>query len=80
MSKNFLSEFGKEIASSKIVEIHSGHIHHEVTKDDFGIVVRSLSTGAKTDDYHYDNGFIGSMKRFQLFEYSPYSLDAVYYV
>lgn len=80
LNKNFLSEFGKEIARAKIVEVHSGHIHHEVTKDDFGIVIRSLATGAKTDDYHYDNGFIGAMKRFQLFEYSMDSLDAIYYV
>lgn len=80
LGKNFLSEFGKEIATAKIVEIHSGHIHHEVTKDDFGIVIRSLSTAAKTDDYHYENGFIGSIKRFQLFEYSKDSLNAVYYV
>lgn len=80
LEKNFLSEYGKEIAKASIVEIHSGHIHHEVTKDDFGIVVRSLATNAKTDDWHYDNGFIGAMKRFQLFEYSVDTLDAVYYV
>lgn len=80
LGKNFLSEFGKDIANARIVEIHSGHIHHEVTKDDFGIVIRSLSTGAKTDDWHEDNGFIGSMKRFQLFEYSTDTLDAIYYV
>lgn len=80
LGKNFLSEHGKAIASAKIVEIHSGHIHHEVTKDDFGIVIRSLSTKAKTDDWHEDNGFIGSMKRFQLFEYSSDSLDGIHYV
>lgn len=80
LGKNFLSEFGKDIANAKIVEIHSGHIHHEVTKDDFGIVIRSLSTGAKTDGWHDDNGFIGSMKRFQLFEYSQDRLNAIYYV
>lgn len=80
LEKNFLSEYGKEIANASVVEIHSGHIHHEVTKDDFGIVVRSLATNAKTDGWHEDNGFIGAMKRFQLFEYSVDTLDAVYYV
>ncbi|QJI52509.1 hypothetical protein [Psychrobacillus phage Perkons] len=80
ISKNFLSVFGKQIATAKVVEIHSGHIHHEVTKDDFGIVIRSLSTGAKTDGWHDDNGFIGAMKRFQIFEYSSDTLDGIYYV
>jgi hypothetical protein len=80
LAKNFLSEFGKEIANAKVVEVHSGHIHHEVTKDDFGIVIRSLATGAKTDDWHDEHGFIGSMKRFQLFEYSQDALNAIHYV
>ena len=80
IEKNFYSEFGKEIAVAKVVEVHSGHIHHEVTKDNLGITVRSLSTGAKTDDWHYDNGFLGAHKHFQIFEYSSDSLDAIYYV
>lgn len=80
MEKNFYSEFGKEIAKSEIVEIHSGHIHHEVTKDNLGCIVRSLATKAKTDGYHYDNGFIGAAKRFQLFEFTTNSLEAIYYV
>lgn len=80
LEKNFLSEFGKEIAKATIVEIHSGHIHHEVTKDDFGIVVRSLATGAKTDGWHQDNGFIGAIKRFQLFEYTHDTLETIHYV
>lgn len=80
ITKSFLAEYGREMATAKLVEIHSGHIHHEVAKDDFGIVTRSLSTGAKSDDYHYDNAFIGANKRFQLFEYSKDSLDAIYYV
>lgn len=80
MTRNFLTEYGKEIAKAKVVEIHSGHLHSEKSKDDFGIVVRTLGTGAKTDDWHEEQGFIGSMKRFQLFEYSKDSLDGIYYV
>lgn len=78
--KNFLREYRQEIAKADVVEIHSGHYHHEVTKDDLGVVHRSLATKAKTDLYHYENGFTGAMKRFQLFEYSSDSLDANYYV
>lgn len=80
IEKNFLAEHGKAIAEAKIVEIHTGHYHSEKTKDDYGIVVRTLATKAKTDDWHLDNGFIGSMKRFQLFEYSKDSLEAIHYV
>ncbi|AYP68242.1 hypothetical protein PQE75_gp237 [Bacillus phage vB_BcoS-136] len=80
LMENFLSEFGKLIASANIREIHSGHLHTELTKDKFGIVQRTLSTANKTDDWHDDNGFIGANKRFQLFEYSSSSLDAIYYI
>ena len=80
LEKNFLREYRTEIANAEIVEVHSGHYHHEVTKDDLGIVLRSLASKAKIDLYHYENGFVGSMKRFQLFEYSPASLDAIYYI
>lgn len=80
ISKNFLTDFGKDMAKAKIVEIHSGHLHREQLLDDFGIVLRTLSTGAKTDDWHDINGFVGSNKRFQLFEFSSDSLEAIYYV
>lgn len=80
LSKNFLTEFGKLIANASIVEIHHGHIHHETMKDEFGIVTRSLASGAKTDDYHYENGYIGAKKRFQLFEYSEHYLEGVKYI
>lgn len=80
VSKNFLSEYGKDMAKATVVEIHMGHIHHEKAKDDFGIVLRSLATKAKTDEWHYDNGFVGSMKRFQLFEYSEDALESITYV
>lgn len=80
LSNNFLTEFGKQIAQASIVEIHHGHIHHETLKDAFGIVTRSLASGAKTDDYHYENGYIGANKRFQLFEYSENHLEDIRYI
>lgn len=78
--ENFLSDFGKLMAVAKVVEVHTGHIHQEVGKDKFGVLVRSLSTKAKTDDWHDENGFVGAHKRFQLFEYSTDALDAIYYI
>lgn len=80
LEKNFLREYREQIAKAKVVEIHSGHLHHEITKDDLGIVLRTLATGAKTDDYHYENGWTGASKRFQIFEYTSDTLEAVYYV
>lgn len=78
--ENFLSDFGKLMAIANVVEIHTGHIHKEIANDKYGILARTLSTKGKTDSWHDDNGFVGSHKRFQLFEYSPTSLDAVYYI
>lgn len=78
--ENFMTEFGKLIANAEVREIHTGHLHTELSKDKFGIVQRTLATANRTDDWHDDNGFIGANKRFQLFEYSPASLDAIYYI
>lgn len=80
VEKNIYAEFGKEIALATVVESHSGHLHHEKSKDNLGIVLRTLASGTKTDDYHYDNGFIGAHKRFQLFEFSKNALESIYYV
>lgn len=78
---NFVTEFGKQIALADTVEIHSGHLHSEASsKDDFGIITRTLSTKAITDDWHDWQGFIGSMKRFQLFTFSEKGLDSIDYV
>lgn len=78
--ENFMTEHGKLIANAEVKEIHLGHLHTEISKDKFGIVQRTLATANRTDSWHEDNGFIGANKRFQLFEYSPASLDAIYYI
>lgn len=80
LHESFLADFGKQMALAEVVEIHSGHLHSEKAKDKFGVLIRTLSTGAKTDKWHEDEGFVGAHKRFQLFEYSPNSLKAVYYI
>ncbi|MFS1518514.1 hypothetical protein V1503_18935 [Bacillus sp. SCS-151] len=78
--ENFMTDYGKLIANADVKEIHLGHLHSEKSKDKFGITQRTLSTANKTDGWHDDNGFIGANKRFQLFEYSPNSLDTIYYI
>lgn len=76
----FPAEFPKQWAKAKTKEIHVGHLHREDAIDHFGTVVRTLSTRNRTDQWHLDNGYIGSIKRFQLFEYSKTDLESIHYV
>ncbi len=76
----FTIEYPVEFAHSKVKEIHAGHLHHEKEEDSYGIMCRSLSSANKTDDWHYENGFIGQHKRFMIFEWSLEKLVAIYYV
>lgn len=78
--ENYITDYGKLIANAVVKEVHIGHLHVEKVKNQFGIMQRTLSTANKTDDWHDDNGFVGSEKRFQLFEYSPSKLNAIYYI
>lgn len=76
----FPVEFPNEWANAKIRELHTGHFHIEDGKDVFGMMVRTLATRNKTDQWHKDNGYVGGHKRFMLFEYSTEELEAIYYV
>lgn len=75
----FMSEFAA-FATAPVREIHTAHRHHEVTKDTFGVVVRTLPTASATDKWHRDNGYVGANKRFQLFEYASDALTSIRYV
>lgn len=76
----FQVEFPMQWAQAKTREIHSGHLHVEDARDHFGMMVRTLCTRNKTDQWHKDNGFVGAHKRFQLFEYNTKELKAIHYV
>ena len=76
----FPVEFPQEWADATVREIHTGHLHREDGKDVFGMMVRTLATRNKTDQWHKDMGYVGNHKRFMLFEYSEDELDAIYYV
>jgi len=80
----FTREYRKEFAVAEIVEIHVGHTHKENakgnTQDKQGVMVRVLSTSAKTDEWHDDNNYVGANKRFQLFEYSSDELINAPYI
>lgn len=83
-SKNLASifpvSFPKEFAESTIREIHSGHLHHESEEDVFGVMVRRLSSGGRTDAWSEKEDFVGTHKRFMLFGWSTTQLKAIYYV
>ena len=75
IDKKFTSTNKQAYANSEITEIHIGHTHKEVLKGNIqdceGVMVRVLSTGAITDDWHDSQNYVGSNKRFQIFEYGP---------
>lgn len=76
----FPAEFPIEWANATCREIHTGHFHREDAEDHFGTIVRTLATRNKTDKWHKDNGYVGSNKRFMLFEYSEENLESIHYV
>lgn len=45
------------ISSTDRIEVHAGHLHHEVTTDDNGVVVRYLPTIAGKSLWEYNKGY-----------------------
>ena len=80
MRGQFTIEFPQEFASSKVREIHSGHLHHEKEADIYGVMVRRLSRNGETDKWSEDEGFVGAHKRFMVFEWMPGRLKSIHYV
>jgi UDP-2,3-diacylglucosamine pyrophosphatase LpxH len=76
---NFATGFPELFASAKVREIHTGHLHNEISKDMYGVQVRRMSTGNKDDEWTIGEGY-RSKKRFMLFEWRPNKLKAIYYV
>jgi len=80
VSKVFFQLFKEPIARADTVELHSQHLHHEISKDDMGFIIRTLTTANKNDKWTLDNGFIGSRKTFQGFIYNDSKLKAILYI
>lgn len=75
----FTIEFPALFAAAKVREIHTGHLHNESSKDEYGVLVRRMSTGNKDDEWTIIEGY-KAQKRFMLFEWMPDKLKAIYYV
>lgn len=72
--------YPEEFAKATIREVHSGHLHHESEADIFGVMVRRLSSGCAVDDWSNRQDFIGTHRRFMIFEWDTNSLRSIHYI
>jgi UDP-2,3-diacylglucosamine pyrophosphatase LpxH len=72
--------FAEEFARANVREVHAGHLHHEAEADIYGIMVRRLSSGCKVDEWSNSQDFIGTHRRFMIFEWDLNSLRSIHYV
>ena len=80
LRSQFSVRFPMEFAYSRVKEIHTGHLHTEMEKDDYGVMCRRLSTNGNEDEWSDSEGYIGALKRFMIFEWSQEKLKSIHYV
>ena len=57
---NFFDVWGRTLYR----ELHLGHLHKEVTvDDDSGMITRRIGSPCATDNWHYQNRFVGATKK-----------------
>lgn len=76
----FPISFPNEFANAEIREVHSGHLHHEAEADIYGVMVRRLSSGGKVDGWSDKEDFVGTHRRFMVFEWDLKKLASIHYV
>ena len=72
--------FAEEFANANVREVHAGHLHHEAEADIYGVMVRRLSSGGKVDDWSNKEDFIGTHRRFMVFEWDQKKLASIHYI
>lgn len=72
--------YPKEFGNASVREVHAGHLHHETDSDIYGIMVRRLSSGTGLSDWSDKEDFVGSHKRFMIFEWSEKKLASIHYI
>lgn len=80
LSQIFAVSYPEEFAQATIREVHSGHLHHEKEGDIFGVMVRRLSSGVAVDDWSNREDYVGTHRRFMIFEWDQDSLRSIHYV
>lgn len=76
----FAVSYPEEFAQASIREVHAGHLHHEKAGDIYGVMIRRLSTGVAVDDWSNRQDFVGSHRRFMIFEWDRNALRSIHYV
>ena len=76
----FPISFPEEFAHADVREVHAGHLHHEAEADIFGVMVRRLSSGGKLDDWSNKEDFVGTHRRFMVFEWDQNKLASIHYI
>lgn len=72
--------FATEFANADVREVHAGHLHHESEADIYGVMVRRLPSGGKVDEWSNKEDFIGTHRRFMVFEWDHKKLASIHYI
>lgn len=72
--------FPEEFANANVREVHAGHLHHEAEADIYGVMIRRLSSGGKVDDWSNKEDFVGTHRRFMVFEWDLQKLASIHYI
>lgn len=78
LSQLFANEYPVEWANSVWREVHTGHYHVEVVKDENGTIQRQFETPKPADGYEQKNGFTMGQKTMKVLEYDVNGLLAEY--
>ena len=66
--KSIPAEFYQEWGKTIYRELHLGHLHKEVVVDDeSGMITRRVGSPTATDQWHYEERFIGATQKYQTF-------------
>lgn len=76
----FPISFAEEFAHANVREVHAGHLHHEAEADIYGVMVRRLCSGGKVDEWSNKEDFIGTHRRFMVFEWDQKKLASIHYI
>ena len=60
-------EFPQEWAKATFRELHMGHLHSEFVEEKAGLVTRRIGSPSGTDDWHYQQRYLGATQKHQLF-------------
>lgn len=66
-------ECPQEWAETTYREFHLAHYHSEKVEEVGGVIYRWLPSMCSTDNYHYDSGYLGAVKRSYSFIYDKYT-------